>query len=101
MAELGIITTLAGLPKKASFTLEQLLQIYETSGRATTTDALRTTARTLFPDILEDGEPPIACYPGFGRAFRVGEELIRPVFTLVTNQALLVGILPDGTPMEY
>ena len=79
MAELGIITMLANTPKKAAFTLEQMIEIYEASGRKTDTVVLRDTAR----------------------AFRVGEEYVRPAFTLVTNYALMVGILPDGTPMEY
>ena len=33
MAELGIITMLANTPKKAGFTLEQMIDIYEASGR--------------------------------------------------------------------
>ena len=89
MAELGIITMLANTPKKAAFTLEQMIEIYEAS------------ARRLFPDILENGQPPITARVGCARAFRVGEEYVRPAFTLVTNYALMVGILPDGTPMEY
>lgn len=101
MAELGIITMLANTPKKAAFTLEQMIEIYEASGRKTDTAALRDTARRLFPDILENGQPPITAREGCARAFRVGEEYVRPAFTLVTNYALMVGILPDGTPMEY
>lgn len=101
MAELGIITMLAKMPQKASFTAPQLIQIYESSGRKTDTAALRAAARELFPDILQDGEPPITCLSGGGRAFRVGEEYIRPQYMLVTHRALAVGILPDGTPMEY
>ena len=101
MAELGIITMLAKTPKKAAFTVEQLIDIYERSGRKTDTDALRATARQLYPEILQDGQPPITCRPGCGRAFRVDEEYVRPKFTLVTNRALMVGILPDGTPLEY
>lgn len=101
MAELGIITMLAKTPKKASFTAAQMIEIYEKSGRKTDTDALRATARELYPDILQDGQPPIFCRPGGGRAFRVGEEYIRPKFMLVTHRALMVGILPDGTALEY
>jgi len=101
MAELGIITMLAKAPKKASFTAEQMIRIYEESGRKTDTAALRATARALYPDILQDGEPPISCLSGSGRAFHVGEDYIVPTHTLVTYRALMVGILPDGTPLEY
>lgn len=101
MAELGIITMLAKAPKKASFTAAQMIEIYEKSGRKTDTDALRAAARELYPDILQNGQPPITCRPGCGRAFHVGEEYIKPPFMLITHQALAVGILPDGTPVEY
>lgn len=101
MAELGIITMLAKKPKKAFFTAEQLIEIYEKSGRQTDTAALRATARELFPGILQDGEPPITCRPGCGRCFHVGEEYIPPKYMLITNRALAVGILPDGSALEY
>ena len=101
MAELGIITMLAKAPKKASFTAEQLIRIYEESGRKTDTAALRETALKLFPDILQDGIPPISCLPGSGRTFQVGDSYLSPTHTLVTYRALMVGILPDGTPLEY
>lgn len=101
MAELGIITMLAKSPKKAAFTAEQMIHIYETSGRKTDTDALRATARELYPEILQDGVPPISCLPGSGRSFRVGEEYISPTHMLVTHRALMIGILPDGTALEY
>jgi len=101
MAELGIITMLAKAPKKASFTAEQMIDIYEQSGRKTDTAALRATARKLYPDILQDGEPPISCLPGSGRSFHIGEAYVSPTHTLVTHRALMVGILPDGTALEY
>ena len=101
MAELGIITMLAKTPKKASFTAEQLINIYEKSGRQTETSALRATARQLYPEILQNDQPPLTCRAGCGRAFRVDEEYVRPKFTLVTNRALMVGILEDGTALEY
>lgn len=101
MAELGIITMLAKTPKKASFTAAQMIEIYEASGRKADTKALRAAARELYPEILQDGQPPILCRPGCGRAFRVGDEYIKPKYTLVTHRALMVGILPDGTPLEY
>lgn len=101
MAELGIITMLAKKPKKAFFTAEQLIKIYETSGRSTDTAVLRATARTLYPEVLQDGQPPISCREGCGRAFRVGEEYVAPKYMLVTNRALAVGILPDGSAVEY
>ena len=101
MAELGIITMLAKSPKKATFTAAQVLEIYEKSGRKTDIASLRATARELYPDILQDGEPPIFCRPGTGRAFRVGDEYTRPQYTLSSNRALMVGILPDGTALEY
>ena len=101
MAELGIITMLAKSPKKAAFTPRQMIEIYEASGRKTSTEALRAAARTLYPDILQDGQPPITCHPGSGRGFQVNGEYIRPRFMLVTNRALMIGILPDGSPMEY
>lgn len=101
MAELGIITMLAKTPKKAAFTAEQMIEIYERSGRKADTDALRNTARQLYPDILQDGQPPITCSPGSGRFFLLGEEYVAPTHMLITNRALMIGILPDGTPMEY
>ena len=101
MAELGIITMLAKTPKKAAFTAEQMIHIYETSGRQTDTAALRAAARELYPDILQDGEPPILCSAGCGRYFPVGDEYVAPTHTLITNRALMVGILPDGTPAEF
>lgn len=101
MAELGIITMLAKSPKKSAFTSEQMIEIYEASGRKTNTQALRTTAQKLYPHILQDGPPPITCHPGSGRAFRINGEYIRPKFTLVTNRALMIGILPDGSAVEY
>ncbi len=101
MAELGIITMLAKTPKKASFTAAQVIEIYEKSGRKTDTGALRATARELYPDIIQDNHPPIICRTGCGRAFHVGEEYIKPQYMLITNRALAVGILPDGTPLEY
>ncbi len=101
MAELGIITMLAKSPKKAAFTARQMIDIYEQSGRQTDTDALRATARQLYPEILQDGEPPILCTSGCGRYFPVGEEYVAPAFTLITNRALMIGILPDGTAVEY
>ena len=101
MAELGIITMLAKSPKKAAFTAQQMIHIYEQSGRQTDTAALRATARQLYPDILQDGEPPILCSEGCGRFFPVGDEYVVPAYTLITNRALMVGVLPDGTPVEY
>ena len=101
MAELGIITMLAKKPKKASFTAEQMIAIYEASGRKTDTEALRKAALELYPDILQDGQPPITCLPGGGRAFRVGEDYVKPTHMLVTNRTLMIGILPDGTALEY
>lgn len=101
MAELGIITMLAKKRKKASFTGSQLIEIYEASGRKTDTDALRETARKLYPEILEDGKPPVTCRPGCGRAFQVGEAYVKPEYMLITNRARAVGILPDGTAVEY
>ena len=101
MAELGIITMLAKTPKKAAFTAAQMIDIYEKSGRKTDTAALRATARELYPDILQDGEPPILCSDGCGRFFPVGEEYVAPAHTLITNRALMIGILPDGTPVEF
>ncbi len=101
MAELGIITMLARSPKKAAFTSQQMIEIYEASGRKTDTNALRAAARTLYPDILQNGQPPITCHPGTGRAFRINDAYIRPEFMLVTNQALMIGILPDGSAVEY
>ena len=71
MAELGIITMLAKAPKKAAFTAAQMIEIYEKSGRKTETAALRTTARELYPGILQNGEPPITCSEGCGRFFQV------------------------------
>lgn len=101
MAELGIITMLAKSPKKAAFTTEQMIEIYEASGRKTQTKALRATAQTLYPHILQDGHPPITCHVGSGRAFHINGEYIYPKFTLVTNRALMIGILPDGSAVEY
>ena len=101
MAELGIITMLAKTPKKAAFSAAQMIDIYEKSGRKTDTASLRATARQLYPDLLQDGEPPITCLPGGGRAFHVGGEYIKPTHMLVTHRALMVGILPDGTAQEY
>lgn len=101
MAELGIITMLAKTPKKAAFTAAQMIEIYEKSGRKTETAALRATARDLYPEILQDGEPPITCSDGCGRFFLVEEEYVAPTHTLITNRALMIGILPDGTPMEF
>ena len=101
MAELGIITMLAKSPKKSTFTPAQMIEIYETSGRKTSTQALRITAQKLYPHILQDGHPPITCHPGSGRAFLVNGEYVRPKFMLVTNRALMIGILPDGSAVEY
>ena len=101
MAELGIITMLAKSPKKAAFTTQQMLEIYEVSGRKTNTEALRNTAKKLYPDILQGDHPPITCHPGSGRGFLINGEYVRPKFMLVTNCALMIGILPDGSAIEY
>ena len=101
MADAGIITTLARLPKKAAFTAAQIIEIYEASGRSTDTQALREAARALYPDIQEDGVPPISCTDGYGRAFLVEGEYQRPKHTLTSHFCRSVGILKDGTPLEY
>lgn len=101
MAELGIITMLAKTPKKAAFTAEQITRIYEHSGRSTDTAALRAAARELFPEILQNNEPPLTCSPASGRWFLVEDEYVAPTHMIITNRALMVGVLPDGTLKEY
>ena len=65
-SHIGSLTTNRNRP---TFTAEQIVQIYEAAGRTTQLDILRAEAKELFPEIQENGLPPLWCTSGAGRAF--------------------------------
>lgn len=88
--------------KRITFTSEQIIEIYEAAGRSVELDALKAKARELFPDIQEDGEPPLWRTDGIGRAFLLEDGgSAKPVWRLGSNYCRDVGILPDGTARIY
>ena len=98
-SHIGSLDTNRGRP---TFTAEQIVQIYEAAGRSTELDDLLAKARALFPDILEDGVPPLWRTEGVGRAFLSEDgSYVRPIWRLGSNYCRDVGILPDGTPRIY
>lgn len=87
---------------RPTFTAEQIVEIYEAAGRSTDLDALKAKARELFPDILENGAPPLWRTEGVGRAFLTGDgSYVKPVWRLGSNYCRDVGILPDGSARIY
>lgn len=90
-------------PHRPAFTEGQLIEIYEAAGRSGDLSALKAKARELYPDILEDGEPPITRVEGwFGRSFEdAAGKMVHSKWVLCSNRCNSVGILADGTPMPY
>jgi len=87
---------------RPTFSTEQILQIYEASGRSTDLEVLQAQARVLFPEILEDGAPPLWKANGAGRAFRRPDGTFeRAVCRFGSNCCRDLGILADGTPEIY
>lgn len=87
---------------RPTFTAEQIVAIYEAAGRSTDLDTLRAKAVELFPDILENGAPPLWRTEGVGRAFLCEDgSYVRPVWRLGSNYCRDVGILPDGSARIY
>lgn len=81
-----------------SFTVEELTQIYEHSGRSNDEAALRAAARELFPD----SKAPLYCRPGGARAFDLpGGVVERPLFTLSSFHCRSIGIMRDGSVRPY
>lgn len=98
-SHIGSLVTNRGRP---TFTTGQIIEIYEASGRSVEPDVLLAKARELFPDVLEDGAPPLWRTEGVGRAFLTEEgSYERPVWRLGSNYCRDVGILSDGSPMIY
>ena len=99
-----IVTSISKMNRGlVTFTVEELRQIYETAGEVEE-GKLRQTARTLFPDRLTaEGEPPISCYEGGGRAFRHGpdQEFEKPAWTIASRRCPCLGVMADGTAYSY
>lgn len=89
--------------KQPYFTAEQMIEIYEASGRSDDEFTLRQKAKELYPDIVKaDGVPPITKRPPHGRWFDKGDGTCGPAaFTLVSGMCRTVGIMEDGTPHPF
>lgn len=86
---------------KITFTTEQLIEIYEHTGRNPKIEALRKAASELYPDIVVDGKPPLILHNGDGRAVaRTGrlQNAVweKPAHILHSNACLPLVILSDG-----
>lgn len=102
IADKSHIGSLVTNRNRPTFTAEQLIAIYEQAGRSVEPDVLMAQARALFPDILEEGAPPLWRTEGIGRAFLTQEgNYEKPVWRLGSNYCRDVGILADGTPVVY
>ncbi len=81
-----------------AFTVEELLQIYEHSGRSTAETALRAAAAELFPG----SQAPLYYTAGGFRAFDMGDGTVeQPVATLGSFLCRSVGILKNGEARPY
>ncbi len=81
-----------------AFTVEQLMQIYEASGRSTDLTALKAAAQSLFPDCAA----PLYCSPGGSRAFDLGDGVVeKPAYTLSSFLCRSIAIMPDGQVLPY
>ena len=86
----------------AHLTAEQLIQIYEVSGRALDIERLRAVARELYPSIIEpDGRAPIFLLDKSFKGFLVDGEYKRAKYTITSRLVNGVGIMDDGTPISY
>ena len=73
-----------------------------TANSSTDAAALRAKAAELFPEITEDGAPPLWVTEGVGRAFlREDGSYEAPRWRLGSNYCRDVGILADGTARIY
>lgn len=84
------------------FTPEQLIMIYEATDRSVDKTVLQAKAQELFPDVLDEGKPPISVTGPFGRWFDLGDGHCGPAkYTIVSNASSAVGVLDDGTPKSF
>lgn len=84
------------------FTTDQLIQIYEASGRSLNADMLQSTAKDLYPDVLEsNGRAPIFVLDRSFKGFLVEGEYKRAKHTISSRLVNAIGIMDDGTPISY
>lgn len=96
--EWDIMVALSETSRQPAFTVEELIRIYEESGRSTDGAVLQAKAKELFPE----SEAPLCLRAGGSRAFDVGGgEFQRPAYTLSSHLCRCVGIMKDGQPREY
>lgn len=88
---------------KPTFTTEQIIEIYEATGRSADIEVLRRKAAELFPGVKDEkGAPPLWRTEGVGRAFAMPDgSFAKPVWRLGSSYCRDVGILKDGTPLSY
>ena len=84
------------------FTIDQLIEIYETSNRSTDADKLQSVARSLYPDILgPDHQPPIFIREGSNKWFRHDGDIKPAKYSIMSRLVNGIGIMDDGTPISY
>lgn len=84
------------------FTEEQLVEIYEATGRSSDINVIRAKASELYPDIVDDEGIPIWKLPPHGRSFNCGDGTYEmPAFVLASNKCSSMGVMQDGTPHPF
>lgn len=84
------------------FTEEQLVEIYEATGRSSDINVIRAKASEMYPGIVDDEGIPIWKLPSHGRSFNCGDGTYEmPAFVLASNKCNSIGVMRDGTPHPF
>ena len=84
------------------FTADQLIEIYEESGRSLDAEKLQSTALRLYPDVIgPDYKPPVFLRPGSYKGFLVDGDYHKAKFSIMSRLVNGIGIMEDGTPIPY
>ena len=83
---------------RPAFTIEQLVTIYEESGRSTNFSELQAKARELYPD---NDAPLYFCQGGFAGFDRGDGIHEKPAYTLGSHMCRNIAVLKDGRTEPY
>jgi len=84
------------------FTEDQIVEIYEATGRSSDIGLIRAKASELYPDIVDGEGVPIWKLPSHGRSFTMEDGTHQmPAFVLTSKKCNSVGIMEDGTPRPF